>query len=74
MPVGMLTAYMLAMLLNQEFKLRTLFRTIFYLPSIVPAIAAAEVWRWVLRPDFGVINSVLRALEMSTIPFLSSIR
>lgn len=71
-PVGVITAYMLAMLLNQEFKLRTMFRTIFYLPSIVPAVAAAEVWRWVLRPDFGVINSVLRALNMSTIPFLSS--
>jgi multiple sugar transport system permease protein len=66
------TAFLLATLLNNEMKWRPLFRTIFFLPAIVPAIASAEVWRWVYNPQFGLINATLRSLGMATIPWLSS--
>ena len=71
-PIGVTTAFVLALLLNNEIKLRPVFRTIFFLPAIVPAIAVAEVWRWTYHPNFGLINSVLKAMELRTIPFLSS--
>ncbi|HEY63678.1 MAG TPA: sugar ABC transporter permease [Caldilineae bacterium] len=71
-PAGLVTAFMLAVLLNNEMKWRPVFRTIFFLPAIVPAIASAEVWRWVYNPQFGLINATLKSMGMSTIPWLSS--
>jgi len=71
-PAGLVAAFLLAALLNNDFTLRPTFRTIFFLPSIVPAIASAEVWRWVYNPRYGLINSLLREYGMASIPWLSS--
>jgi len=71
-PAGLVTAFLLAVLLNNSFKFRPLFRTIFFLPSIVPAVASAEVWRWVYNPRYGLINANLKSLGMASIPWLSS--
>lgn len=45
---------------------RAIFRTIIYLPSIVPAVASAMIWMWLLNPDLGLINSVLSWLHLPT--------
>ena len=71
-PLGLVTAFALAALLNNDIKFRPAFRTIFFLPSIVPAIASAEVWRWVYNPQWGLINATLRSWGLATIPWLSS--
>jgi len=71
-PFGVATAFLLAILLNNNIKLRPLYRTIFFLPAIVPAIATAEVWRWVYNPQWGLINATLRSWGLATIPWLSS--
>lgn len=71
-PLGVITAFLLAALLNNQMRLRSLYRTVFFLPAIVPAIAAAEVWRWVYNPRWGLINSVLKSMGLATIPWLSS--
>jgi multiple sugar transport system permease protein len=71
-PAALVTAFLLASLLNNEMKIRPLFRTIFFLPTLMPAVVTAEVWRWVYNTNWGLINSVLRALERPVIPFLSS--
>ena len=71
-PLGLITAFLLAALLNNDVKLRPLYRTIFFLPAIVPAIATAEVWRWVYNPQWGLINATLRSWGFATIPWLSS--
>ncbi len=71
-PVGVATAYLVAFLLNRDMKFRAVFRTAMFLPAIVPAVAVAEVWRWVLNPSYGLINSVLKGMNMATVPFLSS--
>ena len=71
-PAGLVIAFLLANLLNNPMKMRPLFRTIFYLPAILPAVASAEVWRWVYNPRYGLINSVLKSWGMATIPWLSS--
>lgn len=72
-PAGIVVAFLLASLLNNDIKIRPVFRTIFFLPTLVPAAATAEVWRWVLNANYGVINSWLKAAEQPVIPFLSSI-
>jgi len=71
-PAGLVVAFLLATLLNSEIKFRPVFRTIFFLPSIVPAVASAEVWRWVYNPRYGLINSTLKQMGMAVIPWLSS--
>jgi multiple sugar transport system permease protein len=55
----MLFAFGLALLLNQKLRGGSIFRTIFYLPSIVPAIASSVLWLWLFNPDFGLLNAIL---------------
>ena len=61
-PLRMLVAFALAVLLNQKIRALPVFRTIFYLPSIVPVIASSMLWLWLFNPDFGLLNSILRPL------------
>ena len=42
------------------------------MPAIVPAVASAMVWQFLMNVQFGAINGLLRALELPIIPFLSS--
>lgn len=62
LPAGILTALLLAVLLNQKVRGMPFFRTAFYLPSIVPAVAGAVLWLWVLNPQFGLLNTGLAKL------------
>ena len=50
----------LAMLLNTRLRGQSIYRTIFYLPTIVPTVATSILWLWVLNPQVGLINSCLR--------------
>ncbi|GAB4460414.1 MAG: sugar ABC transporter permease [Armatimonadaceae bacterium] len=55
-PLGLTGSLLLALLLNQKVKGLPLFRTLFYLPSLVPAVASSLVWLWVFHPDAGLLN------------------
>lgn len=58
-PVNLFIALLLASLLNRNFKGRGVARTIFFMPSIIPMIAATMVWIWMFDPTYGYINRVL---------------
>ncbi len=49
----------LAMLLNLKVPGQSVFRTVFFLPSIVPVVASSVLWLWVLNPQGGLVNSLL---------------
>ena len=59
--VGLETLFgvLVALLLNQEFRGRTLCRALLVLPWALPTIVNAIMWRLVYQPDFGVLNAVL---------------
>lgn len=57
----------LALVLNQRFRGRTLFRGIFYLPFIVSSIAVGEMWNWIYYPAIGLLDSVLRAVGLTSL-------
>ncbi len=59
-PLGMAVGLGLALLLNTEVRGIRLYRTIFYLPAVVPAVAAAYLWMWILNPVNGLLNSLLK--------------
>ncbi|QYR19495.1 sugar ABC transporter permease [Paenibacillus sp. sptzw28] len=72
-PIGLAMSFLVALLLNQDFiKGKSIFRTIFYLPVIVPAVAASMIWIWLFSPDLGLLNSFLEALHLPTILWLDS--
>ncbi|WP_201389399.1 carbohydrate ABC transporter permease [Ktedonobacter sp. SOSP1-85] len=52
-------SFALALLLNQKVKGISVFRTVFYLPSVVSGIATALLWINILHPDFGMVNYLL---------------
>jgi multiple sugar transport system permease protein len=66
-----LFAFMLALLLNVDVKGKAIYRTIFYLPSIVPAVANAVLWSWLYNKDFGLFNSILRLVGIPKQSFLA---
>jgi multiple sugar transport system permease protein len=63
-PLHVATALGVAMLLNEARKMQGLFRTVFYLPSITPAVATAYLWIWILNPNDGLVNRGLRFLHL----------
>src|SRR5205823_4849258 len=71
LPLSMVGGLALALLLNQKLKGIGLFRTAFYVPSIVPAVATALLWAWLLNPQFGLVNRILAALHLPQGTWLS---
>jgi multiple sugar transport system permease protein len=65
-PLGLAVAFGVALLLNQPVRGRGLFRTVFYLPVLVPAVANAVLWLWIFNPDYGLLNGVLRMVGLPT--------
>jgi multiple sugar transport system permease protein len=49
----------LAFLLNQKVRGIAIYRTVFYLPSIVPVVATSILWLWLLNPEIGLVNTGL---------------
>ena len=65
-PLSTFLSIGLAVLLNQPIAGQGIYRTIFFLPSLVPAISLAILWQWMLNGPMGLVNNLLR-------PFLNVI-
>ena len=59
-PLGIIGALGVALLLNQNVKGIGFWRTVYYLPAVLPAVAVVLLWRWMLSPTSGLVNFVLR--------------
>ncbi len=60
LPAGLAAALVLALLLNSGVRGGSLFRTVFYLPSLVPAVAGSLLWLWLFNGEYGIINHALQ--------------
>jgi multiple sugar transport system permease protein len=58
-PLQVFLGLFIAILLNQKVFGRGVWRTIFYLPSVVSGVAVAMIWIWFFHPDFGLFNALL---------------
>jgi multiple sugar transport system permease protein len=63
-PLHVVTSLGVAMLLDRARWMKGFFRTVFYLPSITPAVATAYLWIWILNPNDGLVNQALRFLHL----------
>ncbi|HIU76283.1 MAG TPA: sugar ABC transporter permease [Candidatus Pelethocola excrementipullorum] len=70
--MGMTTA----VLLNQKYKGRGIFRTFIFIPWLVPIVVAGMTWDWLLNPEFGLVNYILQSFHLVKQPinFLGDIK
>jgi multiple sugar transport system permease protein len=58
-PLGTAVALGLAMLLNHDVKGKSVYRLLFFMPSIVPVVASAMLWLWIFNGQYGLMNGFL---------------
>lgn len=56
LPLGLVLAIAVAVLLNTGVRGMAVYRTIFFLPSLMPTVALAILWLWIFNGDYGVLN------------------
>lgn len=67
-PTAIIGALLLATMLNQHLLGTNIYRTIFFMPHLIPAVALAVVWIYLLQPRLGPVNMVLRDLGIENPP------
>jgi multiple sugar transport system permease protein len=66
-PISLMLSLTLAIALNQNLVGSRFFRTVFYIPTILPIAALALIWLWIFNPDFGLLNYLLRSLGLTAL-------
>jgi multiple sugar transport system permease protein len=69
-PLSAVLSIGVAVLLNRKIRAISVYRTLFYLPSIVPLLASAILWVWILHPQYGLANEMLRWLGLPALGWL----
>ena len=59
LPARLVLSMALALLLNMKIRGIDYYRTLLYLPAVLPAVAVVMLWLWIFQPDFGLINYML---------------
>ncbi len=70
-PLSLVVAYLIALLMNQRVRGIAVYRTLWYLPSLVPATVNGVLWLWLLNRDFGPVNYFLRLVGLPAPAWLS---
>lgn len=65
-PTWIILSFILALILNQAVRGRDFFRTLYYLPSVVPVVAAARIWAIFLDTNNGLLNGILSLFRPGT--------
>lgn len=73
-PLTIGAGFFIALLLNQPIRGRSAYRVIYYLPAIIPGIAASMVWLYLFQPEFGVINWLLGLVGIEGVRWLFDTR
>ncbi|MEO6603172.1 MAG: sugar ABC transporter permease [Polyangiaceae bacterium] len=63
--LGLFVSLSLALLLNSKVKGLGVYRTVFFLPSLMPVVASSILWLWMYNGQSGIINTALRAIGIS---------
>jgi multiple sugar transport system permease protein len=69
---GIIYAFSVALMLNRRIPGRGFWRSVFFIPYIVPSIGSCIVWSWMYEANFGVFNYVLRLVGINKIQWLQS--
>jgi multiple sugar transport system permease protein len=69
---GIIYSFCIALMLNRRMPARGFWRSVFFIPYVVPAIGTAIVWSWLYEANFGLINYVLRLVGIPKVQWLQS--
>jgi multiple sugar transport system permease protein len=69
-PSQIAIALVVALLLNKKIKLRSLFRTAYFIPFVTSVVAVSLVWQWMFNDQFGLINYFLSWFGIDKIAWL----
>jgi multiple sugar transport system permease protein len=71
-PVGIAVAFCLALLVD-SFKgfWQNFFRSIFFMPVVLPMFLAATIWRWIYTPNIGLLNTIRGLFGLPSVQFLN---
>jgi len=64
-PFSTVVALGLALLLNMKVRGQAVYRTLFYIPSIVPVVASSLIFVWIFEPSFGIVNALLSDVHIT---------
>lgn len=70
-PLVVMISILLAALLNQQIRMRGMFRTLIFLPAVTMPAAVALLWKWLFNYEFGLINGIIRSIGGQAIAWLS---
>lgn len=63
-PINLVVALVAALMLNAQIRGQAFFRTAFYLPAVMPVVANAVLWFYILNPEAGLANAMLSRLGL----------
>lgn len=63
-PITICTALAVAILLNKQRRGTPVYRVVYYMPAIVSGVAIAVVFKWILDPTYGLLNGILKILNV----------
>jgi multiple sugar transport system permease protein len=72
-PTGLSLSLVLAAMLNQQLRGTVVYRTLFFVPTLIPVVASALLWRWMLQPDVGLINYLLWEIRIPGPRWMASV-
>lgn len=71
LPIGLGMALLLALIMNRNRHGTGVFRTAFYIPTVIPLVAASMLFIWLLNPEYGLIGYVFKVLGLSSPSWIS---
>jgi sn-glycerol 3-phosphate transport system permease protein len=71
-PISIAVALAMALWVNGHIRGRAALRLAFFIPTILPMVAAANIWLFFYTPDYGLLNQIFRALGLTSINWLGS--
>lgn len=58
-PATLVASLAIALLLNTKVRGMSFYRTIFFIPSLVPVVSSSVLWMWLLNNEYGLINQLI---------------
>lgn len=71
-PINMIFALLIATMLNRNVRGLSVFRTLFYMPTVMPSVASSALWIWILNPQMGLLNNALALLGIPRINWIGN--
>ena len=71
-PLEVVLAFVIALLLNGKIRGLPVYRTLFYIPVVVPSVASSVLWVWLLDPQLGILKFLLSLFGVSSPDWLQS--